>query len=93
MQSCAQLLRLCVRLTSPLLCPALQTAEAVRLRCLEAQELICHLQTFSCHSAGSDFSKLPGIFTNDATLAEAAVSTPHHRMVEPYAWIGQSAVG
>jgi hypothetical protein len=53
---------------------AVQTAEAVRLRCLEAQELICHLQTFSCHSAGSDFSKLPGIFTNDATLAEAAVS-------------------
>lgn len=55
-------------------CAALQTAEAVRLRCLEAQELICHLQTFSCHSAGSDFSKLPSIFTNDATLAEAAVS-------------------
>lgn len=53
----------------------LQTAEAVRLRCLEAQELICHLQTFSCHSAGSDFSKLPGIFTNDATLAEAAAVT------------------
>ena len=52
----------------------LQTAEAVRLRCLEAQELIGHLQTFSCHSAGSDFSKLPPIFTNDATLAEAAVS-------------------
>lgn len=46
----------------------------MRLRCLEAQELICHLQTFSCHSAGSDFSKLPSIFTNDATLAEAAVS-------------------
>lgn len=52
----------------------LQTAEAVRVRCLEAQELVGHLQTFSCHSAGSDFSKLPAIFTNDATLAEAAVS-------------------
>lgn len=52
---------------------AVQTAEGVRLRCLEAQELIGHLQTFSCHSAGNDFSKLPSIFTNDATLAEAAV--------------------
>lgn len=52
----------------------LQTAEGLRLRCLEAQELISHLQAFSCHSAGEDFSKLPAIFTNDATLAEAAVS-------------------
>ncbi|WIA33366.1 hypothetical protein OEZ86_006503 [Tetradesmus obliquus] len=50
----------------------LQTAEGLRLRCLEAQELISHLQAFSCHSAGEDFSKLPAIFTNDATLAEAA---------------------
>jgi hypothetical protein len=53
----------------------LQTAEGLRLRCLEAQELISHLQAFSCHSAGEDFSKLPPIFTNDATLAEAAVSS------------------
>jgi hypothetical protein len=55
-------------------CRSLQTAEGLRLRCLEAQELISHLQAFSCHSAGEDFSKLPPIFTNDATLAEAAVS-------------------
>lgn len=62
---------------SPLSCKLLrflQTAEGLRLRCLEAQELISHLQAFSCHSAGEDFSKLPAIFTNDATLAEAAVS-------------------
>lgn len=57
-----------------LCCVHPQTAEATRLRCLEAQELIHHLQTFSCHSAGGDFSKLPPIFTNDATLGEAAVS-------------------
>lgn len=80
----------------------LQTAEAVRLRCLEAQELIGHLQTFSCHSAGSDFSKLPPIFTNDATLAEAAVSVAlmhgHHLVLlfGPWAlilplWSGQPA--
>jgi hypothetical protein len=56
------------------LSPLLQTAEGLRVRCLEAQELISHLQAFSCHSAGEDFSKLPPIFTNDATLAEAAVS-------------------
>lgn len=50
-----------------------QTAEAVRLRCLEAQELVAHLQAFSCHSGGNDFRQLPSLFTNDATLAEAAV--------------------
>lgn len=54
--------------------PVMQTAEAVRLRCLEAQELVCHLQAFSCHGGGTDFRQLPSLFTNDATLAEAAVS-------------------
>lgn len=54
-------------------CASSQTAEGVRVRCLEAQELVAHLHAFSCHSAGADFSKLPALFTNDATLAEAAV--------------------
>eukprot|EP00879_Flechtneria_rotunda_P021220 GHRR01022353.1.p1 GENE.GHRR01022353.1~~GHRR01022353.1.p1 ORF type:complete len:769 (+),score=323.78 GHRR01022353.1:155-2461(+) len=56
----------------------LQTAEALRLKCLEAQELVSHLQAFSCHTAGADFSRLPGIFTNDATLPEAAAVS--HRL-------------
>eukprot|EP00878_Enallax_costatus_P010221 GHUV01010669.1.p1 GENE.GHUV01010669.1~~GHUV01010669.1.p1 ORF type:complete len:200 (+),score=45.51 GHUV01010669.1:647-1246(+) len=54
----------------------LQTAETLRVRCLEAQELIAHLQAFSCHTAADDFSRLPPLFTNDATLMEAAVSGP-----------------
>ncbi|KAF8067429.1 SEC10a [Scenedesmus sp. PABB004] len=51
----------------------LQTAEGLRVRCLEAQELIAHLQAFSCHAApDGDWGKLPPLFTNDATFAEAA---------------------
>eukprot|EP00775_Hariotina_reticulata_P013513 gene13513-13638_t len=50
----------------------LQSAESLRMRCLEAQELVSHLQAFSCHTGGEDFSQLPPIFTNQATMAEAA---------------------
>lgn len=57
----------------------MQTADGLRSRCLEAQELIAHLQAFSCHTAGEDdFSKLPALFTNEATLMEAAVSHCMH---------------
>jgi hypothetical protein len=51
----------------------LQTAEAMRVRCLEALELMSYLQAFSVLPSDADFGPLPRLFTDDATMAEAAV--------------------
>ncbi|KAI8464865.1 MAG: exocyst complex component Sec10-domain-containing protein [Monoraphidium minutum] len=50
----------------------LQTAEAMRVRCLEAQELIGYLQAFSTLPGADGLGRLPRIFTDDGTMAEAA---------------------
>ncbi|GBF98327.1 hypothetical protein Rsub_10990, partial [Raphidocelis subcapitata] len=50
----------------------LQTAEAMRVRCLEGVELLTHLQAFSVLPGEGDLSRLPRLFTDDATMAEAA---------------------
>jgi hypothetical protein len=50
-----------------------QTAEAMRVRCLEALELLGYLQAFSCLPGESELGRLPRLFTDDATMAEAAV--------------------
>jgi len=50
-----------------------QTAEAMRVRCLEALEIMTYLQAFSCLASGADLGKLPKLFTDDATMPEAAV--------------------
>jgi hypothetical protein len=45
----------------------------MRVRCLEAHELLAHLQAFSCLPGEAELERLPRLFTEDATMAEAAV--------------------
>eukprot|EP00877_Chromochloris_zofingiensis_P003097 jgi/Chrzof1/12789/Cz07g07190.t1 len=49
----------------------LQTAESMRVRSLEALELITYLQSFST-LINDDYAALPQLFTDERTLAEAA---------------------
>lgn len=43
------------------------------MRCLEGMELLSHLQAFSVLPSEGELSRLPRLFTDDATMAEAAV--------------------
>ena len=63
-----------------------QTSEAMRVRCLEAQELLGYLQAFSCLPGPGDLERLPRIFTDDATMAEAAVGGAR-RLLLATSWI------
>lgn len=71
----------------------LQTSDAMRVRCLEALELITYLQAFSCLPSATDLGQLPRLFTDDSTMAEAAVGGwASQRGVCHHMW-GQAAWG